>query len=120
MSFESQSTSHIESPESRAEQYYQEALKIAQRISQRWQKLREEKKENSNLLSSSPNLEEIDLMTKPPVTGIQAWLESRVKFIDRQAGSAEGPENAEARSRMMYQLKEDLEHIEQQVDQLID
>ena len=99
-----------ETPEQRADKYYQEALEVAQRISQRWQKIREDKKSNPNL-SLGAKLEEIDSMTRPPVPGIRAWFESQIDLINRQG---EGDPNT--KSRMMFRLKEDLEHVEQQLD----
>jgi hypothetical protein len=89
-----------------SEIYLKEATDIAQRISRSWQKLKGQK-------GLSRQLEEILEMNKPPKTGIQLWFEDQVKFINQSAGD----ENS--KSRMTYRLKEDLERIEGEVNELI-
>ena len=109
MGFESPDKNLPETPELRAEQYKQEALEIAQRMSQKWEEFRKKRKANPHI--GNAKLEEIDDMTRPPVSGIQAWFEYQVKSIDEMSGNDE-----DARSRMMYRLKEDLEYIEEHLD----
>lgn len=98
----------------RADTYFRESVVIAQNISRRWKELRELKKQNPNLLVNYPKLDEIESISKPPKTGIQVLFESRVDWINNQAGNDDN-----ARSRMLYRLKEDLERINQQLDQII-
>lgn len=113
MIFESQPTNFAESSkEKNSEKYYQEALSIAQRLSRRWQELIEKAKKNPYLLSGK--LAEIYEMNRPPRSGIQVYFESKIDEIKKAAG---GDENSE--SRMMYRLKEELEYIEKQVEEII-
>ncbi|MDO8537010.1 MAG: hypothetical protein Q7R94_02075, partial [bacterium] len=93
-----------EAPESHFDQYYQQSLEIARGLSRRWNILREKKKENPHFLAEHPLLEEIDAATRSPVSGIQSWFESQMKFVNAQS-------DPEARSRMMYRVKEDIERI---------
>ena len=97
-----------------SEQYQKEALEIAQRISRQWQKLIEKVKTNKYALAGEPHLQEIFDMNRPPQPGIQVWFEGQIKFIEEHAGD----ENA--KSRMMFRLKEDLEGIEEKVNDMVE
>jgi hypothetical protein len=89
-----------------SEKYQEEALIIAQRISQQWKNLKEKVDANPNAIHH-PKLLEIYEMNKPPQTGIQLWFEYQLEFIKNATG------NENTKSRMMYHLKEDLETIEE-------
>lgn len=102
-----------ESSETRTEKYYNETLRMAQKLSERWQVLREKTKENPNLLAAYPKLEQVDSLSKPPVSGIQSYFEGQVESINKSAG------DADARSRMIYRLKEDLQEIEKELDEVL-
>ena len=112
MSFESPQENSTETPEANYDRYYQESLAIAQELSRKWKTLRDKKKKDPRFLAGNPLLEEIDAASRPPVSGIQSWFESQVRFVNTQS-------DPEARSRMMYRVKEDIERIEQKVDDLI-
>ena len=98
-----------------SEVYKNEAMAIAQRISLRWVQLKEKVEDNPSILTLNATFEKIYEMTQPPVTGIQRYFESNVKFIEEQAG-----DNEDAKSRMMHRLKEDMERIEEKVNNIID
>jgi hypothetical protein len=89
------------------EQYKKEAMDIAQRISCQWQKLKDKQP------IAYPQLNEIWQANRPPKTGIQIWFEGQLDFIEKQAGY----ENA--KSRMMYRVKEDLERIEEKINDIV-
>lgn len=92
------------------DQFYKEALAIAQRISMVWKQLKQKVETNPGLLvTATPDLNEAYDMTKPPTTGIQLWFESRVAFI-RTATT-----DKEAKAKMMSDLKERLERLEEEV-----
>lgn len=97
-----------------SEQYQREALEVAQRISRQWQKLKEAVQSDPQLLANDPQLWEINELTRPPKSGIQVWFEGQVKWIEEHAGNDEN-----AKSRMIYRLKEDLERIEKQFNDVI-
>ena len=97
----------VESPEERFNQYHQEALAIAQRMSQQWLSLREKLKTDPAVAAESPNLADIDSLSSPPVTGIQRYFEDKMERI-----SATGGDDINAKSRMMHRLVEDLQRIE--------
>ena len=96
-----------------SEQYQKEAMDIAQLISRQWQKLVDKVRQDKHALVSSPQLQEIYEMNRPPQSGIQLWFEDQVKFIEDHTGE----ENA--KSRMMYRLKEDLERIRDRVNEMV-
>jgi hypothetical protein len=103
---------NLKTPEN-SDKYYKEALSFAQKISKNWETLREKKKQDPNLLYGHPKLEEIDAMSRPPISGIQKWFESQVESIDTHARDDEN-----ARSRMMYRLLEDLQWIDERVQEV--
>ncbi len=107
MGFETPKFEAPKKEQNNSEQYQKEALDVAQRISRQWQKLK-----GKSL--SDPQLQEIYDMNRPPQSGIQLWFEGQIKFIGEQAGD----ENA--KSRMMYRLKEDLERIEGKVNDIVE
>jgi hypothetical protein len=114
MTLEDSKRNSEEMPEQRFDQYHRESLEIAQEISRKWAMLRKRKKEDPNFLAGDPVLEEIDLASRPPKSGIQVWFESKLKFINTAAGN-----NPDARSRMMHRVKEDLERIKLEVENLV-
>jgi len=114
MKFESPEQNSMETPEDRFDQYHQESLAIAQELSRRWMTLREEKKKNPNLFADDPFLEEIDAASRPPKSGIQVWFESKLNFVNTAAGN-----DPDARSRMLYRVKEDLERVKGKVDDIL-
>jgi hypothetical protein len=113
MSFDVPETNIAETPEDRARTYQQEAMIIAQRLSQQWQELRKKKKADKNLLVGNPKLIEIDAMSNPPVSGIQVYFEGQLKTIDEMAG------DPDSHSRMMYRLKEEMEQIEKSLNGIL-
>ena len=114
MKFESPEQSSVETPENRFDQYYQESLEVAQELSRRWAALREEKKKDPNLFAENAFLEEIDAASRPPKSGIQVWFESKLNFVNTAAGG-----DPDARSRMMYRVKEDIERVKQKIDAIL-
>lgn len=96
-----------------SEQYYKEAFAIAQKISQKWQKLVEKLKLDEHALASSPKLQEIYEMNRPPQTGIRLWFENQIKFIEKSTNEES------AKSHMMHSLKEELERIEEKVNDIV-
>lgn len=93
----------VETPEARAEQYYRESMEIAQKMSKRWEALRKK----AETFPLTGKLAEINGMTQTPVSGIQVFFEAQVDLINKSTAS-----NADARSRTMQRLKEELESIE--------
>ncbi len=110
MKSESHQNEH-RSSEELTDQYYRESLEIAQRMSERWRELREKIKKTPYLLAEYPELTEVDFLSHPPISGIQRWFESKIKTIENIAGN-----DINVKSRMMYRLKEDLERIQQQLN----
>jgi hypothetical protein len=102
-----------EKEQNNSEQYQQDAMVIAQRVSRQWEKLVDKVKLDEHALAGSPQLQEIYEMNRPPQSGIQLWFEYQVKFIEDHAGEES------AKSRMMYRLKEDLERIEDRVNEMV-
>ncbi len=99
-------------PESRAEQYQQEAREIAERISQRWTELRGALEKQPHLLAGDPKLQEIDSM----ITANRGFLdlfEEKVKWIESHS------RDSDALSRMTYRYKEDLEWIEKSLNRAL-
>ena len=90
-----------------SEKYRAEALEMAQRISQRWNELK------GTDLTDEQDLDRIYNMTRPPKSGIQVWFDGKIQLIEQQAGD----ENA--KSRMTYRLKEELQKIESSVDRVL-
>jgi len=113
MNFDVPKTNIPKKPENISENYQQEAMVIAQRMSQRWQELREKMLKDPHLLASSAKLNEINAASKPPIPGIRTYFEGQIKFIDAQAG------DASSRSRMMYRLKEEMEQLEKSLDEVL-
>lgn len=110
MNPEFEGTNNIESLEARADVYLKEAEEIAQRLSRHWQSLREKRKANPGLLALSPKLEEIDSMSRPPISGIQSYFESQVKWIKEHTAND---------ANAMYRLKEEMKHVETELMALI-
>jgi len=102
-----------EKEQENSEQYRQDAMAIAQRISRQWRGLMDKVKSDEHALAGSPQLQEIYEMNRPPQSGIQVWFEYQVKFIEDHTGEES------AKSRMMYRLKEDLERIEERVNGMV-
>jgi len=107
MGFESPKFEAPKKEQNNSEQYQKEAMDIAQRISRQWQNLKDK-------TIADPELQEIWQANRPPKTGIQIWFEGQLDFIKQQAGD----ENA--KSRMMYRVKEDLERIEEKMNNIIE
>lgn len=111
---ESPSDSVKEESSENSKKYYTEALRLAQNLSKKWGTLREKKAQDPNLLYGFPKLDEIDAMSRPPVSGIQKWFEFQIQFISEHAS---GDENV--RSRMIYRILEDLRRVEEQVNKVV-
>lgn len=110
MSFESPEGDAKTDQESYNERYL-EAVVQAQRMSQNWEKLREVFKKNPNLRSEFVDLDQVDMMNRPPKTGIQAWFESQLEFVKKASGG-----NYASASVMIFRVKEELDRFEKHME----
>lgn len=110
MGIESRGYTPPEAEQKRSEKYQKEAEDIAKRISRSWKQLREK---NPSFFDDDPELSDIEQLRSSPKSGIQRWYEGKVEFIENASGSED------AKSRMMYRLKEDLERIEKRIERIM-